>query len=136
MVDEAPHRSETRTISVAAPPAAVLDIVGDPQTFPRWAPAFASDVRRAGDDWLVRTGANEARVTVRVSREQGTVDILRAERPAQGAFTRVIPNGGGSEFMFTLCFPKGTDETTIARQMATVEDELKALRSLCEPRGR
>jgi uncharacterized protein YndB with AHSA1/START domain len=127
-----PQRSETRTISIATPPATVLDLVGDPLQLPRWAPAFAGAVRPAGDDWLVAGAAGEARVAVRVARAQGTVDIVAARRPSEGAFTRVIPNGDGSELIFTLCFPDGTAEPAIEQQMAVVEDELRAVRSLCE----
>lgn len=127
------RRSETRTISIPAPPPAVVDVVGDPRTFPAWAPAFASAVRRDGEDWVVTTGGQEARIAVRVARELGTVDILAADRPDRGAFMRAIPNGTGSELLFTLCFPEGTDERAIARQMAVVGDELEAVRSLCGP---
>jgi hypothetical protein len=130
------QRSETRTISIAAPPRAVLDVVGDPRRFPDWAPAFARSVRPEGDDWLVNTGAGEARIRVVVAAEQGTVDVLDAGRPSRGAFLRVLPNGEGSELVFTLFFPDDAAEQGIAQQMATVEDELRAARSLCVPGGR
>jgi hypothetical protein len=35
-------RAETRTITIAAPPAAVLAVVGDGARLPEWAPAFAT----------------------------------------------------------------------------------------------
>ena len=104
------QRSETRTISIAAPPRAVLDVVGDPRRFPDWAPAFARSVRPEGDDWLVNTGTGEARVRVVVAAEQGTVDVLDAGRPSRGAFLRVLPNGEGSELVFTLFFPDDAAE--------------------------
>jgi hypothetical protein len=128
-----PQRSETRTVSIAAPPRAVVDVVGDPRLLPSWAPAFASAVRRDDEGWLITTGGREARIAVRVSHELGTVDILAAGRPERGAFTRTIPNGTGSELVFTLCFPEGTDEQAIARQMDVVGAELEAVRALCEP---
>ncbi len=124
--------SETRTISVDAPPEAVLELVADPRNLPRWAPDFAETVRPDGDAWLVGTGAGETRIMVRVSREHGTVDLLGATDPDRGAFSRVVPNGHGSEFLFTLFFGNGTDESAIARQMAIVEGELRTVRALCE----
>lgn len=126
------NHSETRTISIAAPPAAVLDIVGDPRTLPRWAPAFARAVRPEGDHWVVDTGSGEARILVRVDPATGTVDLLSAERQDVGAFTRVLPNGRGSEYMFTLFFPDGTPEAAVADQMRTVEGELEVVRDLSE----
>jgi uncharacterized protein YndB with AHSA1/START domain len=125
-------RAETRSISIAAPPAAVLALVGDPRRLPEWAPAFARGVEPDGDDWLIDTGEGHARITVRVSPQHGIVDLLSATDPTRGAFSRVVHNRDGSEFLFTLVFPDGTAETAIARQMATVEDELEAVRALCE----
>ena len=125
-------RAETRSISIAAPPGAVLALVGDPRRLPEWAPAFARGVRRDGDDWFIDAGGEQARITVHVSPEHGTVDLLSATDPTRGAFTRVVHNHDGSEYLFTLLFPDGTPETAIARQMATVEDELETVRSLCE----
>jgi hypothetical protein len=129
-------RAETRSISVAAPPATVLAFVGDPLRLPEWAPDFARGVRPDGDDWLIDTGEGEARITVRVSLEHGSVDLLSASDPTRGAFSRVVPNRGGSEYLFTLFFPDGTPESAIARQMATVDDELEAVRRLCEAASR
>lgn len=126
------RRAETRTISVNAPPDAVLELVGDPCNLPRWAPAFARAVRPDGDDWLIATGEGETRITLRVSREHGTVDLLAAANPDRGAFSRVVPNGRGSEYLFTLFFSDDTDEDAVARQMAVVEQELRAVRALCE----
>jgi uncharacterized protein YndB with AHSA1/START domain len=126
------QRSETRTISIRANPSAVFDLLSDASAFPRWAPAFAPAIRPDGDHWIVERDGSEARIAVRVSRDSGTVDILRAERPTSGAFMRVLPNGEGSELLFTLFFPAGTDEQAVVAQMTTVEQELEAVRSLCE----
>ena len=43
----------------------------------------------------------------------GTVDFLSAADERLGAFSRVIPNGEGSDFLFTLQFPQGTDSDAI-----------------------
>jgi uncharacterized protein YndB with AHSA1/START domain len=127
------RRAESRSISIAAPPSAVLDVVGDPLRLPEWAPRFARAVRADGDRWLVDNGTDdEFPIVVRVSRQHGTVDLLGPVDPPSGAFTRVIHNGHGSEYLFTLFFPDGTDDAAIAAQMATVEDELQTVRALSE----
>jgi hypothetical protein len=126
------NRSETRSISISAPPDAVLDFVGDARTLPRWAPAFARAVEPDGEHWLVDTGEGEIRVAVDVSRERGTVDIVSTTEPRRGVFTRVLGNGAGSEYLFTQFFPDGTSEEAIARQVAVVEGELRTVRDACE----
>jgi hypothetical protein len=123
------NHCETRSISIAAPPSAVLDFVGDARTLPRWAPAFTRTVEPEGEHWRIDGGGL---VDVRVSRERGTVDILAADDPRRGAFSRVIANGAGSEYLFTLQFPDGTGEDAVARQMAVVEAELRAVRDACQ----
>jgi uncharacterized protein YndB with AHSA1/START domain len=125
-------RSETRTISIASPPEVVLDLVGDARRLPSWAPNFARSVRPDGAHWIVEDGAREARISVRIDRAHGTVDLLSAENPRRGAFARVLPNGGGSEFLFTLFFAPGTEEAAVTRQMEVVEEELESVRALCE----
>jgi hypothetical protein len=124
--------AETRSISIAAPPGAVLAVVGDPYRLPDWAPAFASAVEAEGDHWLIGSGDARFAIGVRVSAEQGTVDLLRPNDESLGARMRVLHNHAGSELVFTLVFPAGTESAAIAAQMATVESELETVRALVE----
>jgi hypothetical protein len=126
------RRSDTQTISIDAPPAAVLDLVGDPARLPAWAPAFAATIRPDGEQWLVNPGPGEFAIDVRVSRELGTVDFLAAGLPAGvevGAFSRVVANGKGSEFSFTQFLGPGDD---LDERRAVVAAELQAVRAICE----
>jgi len=125
---------ETRSVSIEASPEIVLDLVSDPHNLPLWAPGAVSAVRPDGDAWLVESGGTETRMFVRVSREHGTVDLLVAEDPPQGVFTRVLPSGKGAEYQFTLLFPEGTPEQAVAQQMTIVEEELQVVRRLSEER--
>jgi hypothetical protein len=124
--------AETRSVAIAAPPAAVLALVGDARRLPDWAPRFARAVEPHGDDWLIDDGANRFPIAVRVSSEHGTVDLVSPADPTRGAFTRVLPSAGGSEYLFTLFFGHDADPAAIAEQMATVETELEAVRALVE----
>ena len=124
--------AETRSISVAAPPETVLQLVGDPRRLPDWAPAFALSVEPDGQDWLVDSGEGRFRIRVHVSLEHGTVDLLRPKDPSRGARMRVLNNADGSELVFTLVFPPGADEGSITRQMTIVDGELRAVRAVCE----
>jgi uncharacterized protein YndB with AHSA1/START domain len=122
--------ARTRSISIAASPRAVFDLVTDPTALPRWAPGVARAVRVEGDDWILESDQGEARITVRASRDHGTVDLITAEN--QGVFTRVLPNGAGSEYQFTLMFPADVPDDAVREQMTIVEAELQAVRALCE----
>jgi hypothetical protein len=121
-------RTETRSIAIAAAPDAVLDYVGDARTLPAWAPAFTRSVHPEGEHWRVDAGL----IDLRVSRERGTVDIVAAADPTRGVFTRVLPNGDGSEYLFTQFFPDGTPEEAVQQQLAVVAGELRTIRDACE----
>jgi hypothetical protein len=128
------NRCETRTVSIAAPPEVVFDVVADPRNLPRWAPRFATSVRPGEHhgQWLIDNGGDEFPVRIRVSREHGTVDLLDPADLRRGAFTRVVPNARGSEYCFTLFFPEDTPPAVIDEQMRTVEHELATVRELSE----
>jgi hypothetical protein len=126
-------RSYTRSISIAANPAEVLAFLADPHNLPRWAPAFARSVTERDGQLLVDTGQGELPISLSVSPERGTVDVLSAAEPRIGAFSRVLPNGDGSEYLFTLLFAPDTDQTAVEAQLAVVDQELEAVRAFCEP---
>ena len=123
---------ETRTISIEAPRHAVLHFLGDANNLPRWAPNFARTVHPKDGRWLINAGPGEAEILVETSEAEGTVDILAAADPTRGAFCRVLPNGDGSEFLFTLFLQRGASDSAIGQQMSVVEEELRAVRNICE----
>jgi uncharacterized protein YndB with AHSA1/START domain len=125
-------RTESRSITIAAPPTTVFSYVADARNLPEWAPVFATAVRPDGDRWIVTNDAGEFPVVVRASAEHGTVDVVSAADDTRGAFTRVLPNEDGAEYQFTLFFPDGTDEAAVEQQMTTVAQELEAVRAGCE----
>ena len=127
--------AETRSISIAAQPEIVLDLVSNPRRLPDWAPAFASAVEPDDQDWRIDSGGSQLRIRVQVSRDHGTVDLLRPGDPSRGARMRVLNNESGSECVFTLIFPVGATKDAIARQMRIVEGELRTVRDLCETRA-
>lgn len=126
-------RAETRTISVAASPARVVEYLADPRHLPEWAPGFASAVDHEHDDiWRVHTERGPQRVSVRVAAEHGVVDVVSADSPTLGLFTRVVPNLAGAELIFSLFFPPDTDPAAVDAQMAVVGEELRAVRERVE----
>jgi hypothetical protein len=125
-------RAETRSISIAAAPGVVVAFLADGRHLPDWAPNFATQVARDGENWRIGSGDAAFTVTISVSTEHGTVDLLREINDRQGAFMRVVPNFDGCELVFTLVFPDGIESAVVDAQMAVVESELRTVRELCE----
>lgn len=119
-----------RSVTIDATPAAVFAFVAEPRNLPRWAPGAVKSVEPSGDAWLFHDGETERRVVVKTSEECGTVDLLFGE--GSGVFTRVVANGTGAEYQFTLFFPEGSPQDAVAAQSAVIDDELATVRALCE----
>ena len=125
-------RAETASQAIRAAPDAVFRFLAEPQNLPRWAPAFAQDVRRAGDELLVVSGEAELRIAMRSCAEPRTVDLVAATDRTRGAFMRVVPNGEGAECLFTTVFAPGTLEEAVTAQMAVIAAELDTVRAFVE----
>ncbi len=126
------HQAETRAVSIAARPESVVAYLADGHNLPEWAPNFATETAVDGDLWRIGSGDAAFTIAIRASREHGTVDLLNPADRRQGAFMRVVPNLDGSELLFTLQFPAGTDPGAIDAQMTVVEAELQTVRDRCE----
>jgi hypothetical protein len=127
-------RSDTQTITITAPPEEVLAFVGDGANLPRWAIGFATAVRRDEAGWIVTTGQGDVPTSIAVDASAGTVDFHM--RPAPGveaaAYARAVPNGEGTEFVFTQFQQPGTPDEVFDQLVAAVGHELGVLKALLE----
>ena len=127
-------RSDTQSVTIAATPERVLAFVGDGANLPRWAIGFAKSVRPDGAAWIVSTAQGEMPTDIAAEERTGTVDF-RME-PAPGvtatAYGRVIPNGGGAEFVFTQFQQPGVPDEVFDQLAAAVGHELVTLKALLE----
>ena len=124
------NRSETRSISIQASPAKVLDLVGDANALPRWAPNFAASVRAENGHWVVD---DELLIDLRVDRELGTVDILRARAPADRRLQPRRPQRRRQRVPVHAVLPRRHRRgAAVTQQMTVVEEELRTIRALCE----
>jgi hypothetical protein len=89
-------------------------------------------VRPSGTSWLVSREDAEFAIDVVVDFRSRTVDFVAADDHARGLFARVLPNGSGSEVVFSLMFAPDAPEDAVAAQMLTLETELAAVRDACE----
>ncbi len=127
-------RSDTQAVTIHARPEKVLAFVGDGENLPRWAIGFARSVRRDEGGWIVTTSEGDVLTTVHVDESAGTVDFRM--RPQAGgettAYARAVPNGEGTEFLFTQLQQPGTSEEVFDQLVAAVRHELVTLKALLE----
>lgn len=129
------HEVRHVSISIARSPADVYAFAGDPRRLPMWAAGLAqSEVRPSGDHWEV--DAPFGRVKVRFAR-RNDFGVLDHDVELPSGVTihnpmRVVPNGQGSEFIFTLIRqPDMTDEQFEA-DAAAIWADLQRLKELLE----
>src|SRR5215510_2773505 len=128
-------RADTQTISIQSPADAVFAFVADPANLTRWAIGFAKDVTADVDVWLVTTGDGE-QVSLRPVTDEalGVVDfhMVMPGGIESVAWSRVVPRGEGSEFLFTQVQVSGMPDELFDGFVDTVEHELTTLKALME----
>jgi len=122
-------RADTQTITVPASPDDAFAFLADPENLPRWAVGFARRIRREGEAWLVQTAHGEMPIRIEADAARGTIDFHMMVVPEVEtvAYSRVVPNDAGAEYVFTqFQLPNMTDEV-FATQRAALAEELAIL---------
>jgi hypothetical protein len=127
-------RSDTQTITIAARPKDVSAFVGDGGNLPRWAIGFATAVRRSGPGWIVTTGQGEVPTQIDTDESAGTAEFRMQPGPGAEAtaYARVVPNGEGSEFVFSQMQQPGVPDQLFEQLVAAVGHELVDLKAQLE----
>jgi len=96
-------KSNTQSVTLAAPVDHVFDFLAEPENLPCWAVGFCRAIRRQNGRWLVTTAQGEVAIRYVTNRALGTVDFHISLAPGVEtvAFSRVLPNGAGAEYVFT-----------------------------------
>ena len=127
-------QSRTLTVSIERPPADVYDFVSSPENLPRWAPGLCRSVRRSEGQWIVETPDGPVKFRFVGRNEFGVLD--HSVSPAPGLETmnpmRVVPNGSGSEVIFTVFQRSGMSAEQFAEDAGLVERDLRTLKTILE----
>lgn len=132
-------RSDTRAVSIEARPEDVYAFVADPENLPTWAVGFCRAIRReAGTDrWIVTTAHGEMPIRYMTHEAAHAIDFHFTPTPGVevAAFSRVVPNGHGSEYIFTQFQPIGMSDDVFSTQTRALVEELQVLRALMHARA-
>jgi hypothetical protein len=122
-------RADTQTITISASREAAFAFLANPENLPRWAVGFARDIRREGEDWIVQTAAGEMPIRVLADAERGTIDFAMSVAPdlEAVAYSRVLPNESGAEYVFTQFQLSGMPDEVFASQQTALAEELAIL---------
>ncbi len=128
------YPSRTLSVSINQPSADVYAFIFDPRNLPRWATQFARSIHQEGDGWIVQTPDGRAAFQFVPRNSLGVLDhMVRLESGLEVTVPmRVIPNGSGSEVLFTLFQLPEMSGAQFARDVAMVEQDLQTLKRVLE----
>ncbi len=131
-------RSNTQTITIERDADTVFRFVAEPPNLPRWASTFAPRIDPAGDDqWVVPSPAGQVLLRFDADIERRTVDFhMMPVVPTPGveglAASRVVPNGAGAEYVFTMFQFDGMPDEVWYAQLEELSRELWRLKAAIE----
>jgi len=131
-------RSNTQSITIDREAERVFRFVAEPRNLPRWASTFAPRIEPAGDDrWVVPSPAGEVLIRFDADDERHTVDFrMKPVVPTPGAeglvASRVVPNGAGAEYVFTMFQFEGMPDEIWHGQLEELPRELARLKQAVE----
>ena len=130
-------RADTQAVTIPASHEEAFSFLAEPENLPRWAVGFARGVRRDGDGWLVQTAQGEVPVRIAADAARGTIDFHLGVAPGVEAvaYSRLVPNGSGTEYVFTQFQVPGMPDEVFAGQQAALAEELALLPILFRARA-
>jgi hypothetical protein len=130
MTSESKHLSER----INRPAAEVYDYASDPANLPEWAPGLGSSVEQVDGRWFVDTAAGRVGVAFAPRNEYGVLDHDVTLPSGEVIYNpvRVIPDGTGSEVIFTLRRLPGMSDEDFERDAGAVAADLTRLKQVLE----
>jgi len=127
-------KSKTLNVSIAVSPFAVYELASKPENMPIWACGFAKSVTLSKNGWIVETSDGPVTLRFVECNVFGVLDHIVTLPQGLEIFNsmRVIPNGNGSEVLFTLFQAEGRSAQQFAEDAKLVQNDLRTLKRLLE----
>jgi hypothetical protein len=127
------------SVSIARPPDVVYQFTVKPENLPKWAIGLGTSFRPQSDGSWIAEGGPVGKAKVRFV-ERNRLGVLDHDVTVGTGETihnpiRVIPNGDGSEVVFTLFRRPGVTAAQFNEDARAVEKDLRTLKSLLESRA-
>ena len=127
-------QSRTLSVSIDCPPHRVYAFVSNPENLPRWAAGLCKSVSKSEAGWIVETPQGPMNLHFVENNDLGVLDHYVSPAPGVEVFVpmRVLPNGSGSEVLFTLFQLPGMSDEKFAEDAELVACDLETLKRVLE----
>jgi hypothetical protein len=128
------YQSRNLSVQINRNPRDVYNFTSVPENFPRWASGLGKSLKRVNDEWIAETPQGPRKVRFTERNEFGILDHYVNPEPGVEIYIpmRVIPNGSGSELIFTLFRLSDVSDEKFAADAEWVMRDLTALKNLLE----
>ncbi|MEV1287461.1 SRPBCC family protein [Micromonospora sp. NPDC049679] len=122
------------TVSIARAPQSTYEFIREPRNLPQWAPGFARAVRPSDGKWVVETVDDPVEIDFVAPNPFGVADHRVTAAPGITVVNavRVVPNGSGSEVIFTFFQTPDMADHEFEAAAALVENDLQTLKRVLE----
>ena len=132
-------RPDTQSVTIEVAPSHVFAFLAEPENLPLWAVGFCRSIRQdtGADRWIVTTTQGDVPIRFAALEAAGTIDFYFTPVPGAelAAFSRVVPNGDGSEYIFTQFQSSGMPDEVFEAQVRALTGELRVLQGLLMARA-
>lgn len=127
-------KSITLSIFVDCDPKKVCDFVSNPPNLAKWATTFCRGIKKVKGEWEIETPQGRMKVRFADANHFGILDHFVCPAPGVEVYVpmRVVPNGSGSEVLFTLFQQPGMSEEAYANDQELVKKDLANLKVVME----
>ena len=127
-------QSRNLSISINRNAKDVYDFVSVPENFGLWASGLGKSLKKVDGEWVAETQEGPVKIGFSERNEFGVLDHRISPKPGLEIFIpmRVIPNGGGSELIFTLFRLPGMSDEKFSADAEWVMHDLTTLKNLLE----
>lgn len=123
------------SVAIERSPAGVIALLRNVANWPRWASGLG-DTFSQGDDGEIRIEMADGPMTLRIvgAPDFGVFDHVVTAADGRTFYNplRVLPNGDGSEVVFTLYRMRDADDAAFERDAAWIARDLATLKQLLE----
>jgi polyketide cyclase/dehydrase/lipid transport protein len=132
-------KAESRHVSerIDRPAAEVYEYAVDPANIPEWAPGLGNGVELVDGQWFVDTSMGRVGVAFAERNRFGVLDhdVTLPSGEVISNPMRVVPNGAGSEIVFTVRRRPGMSDADFAEDAGAVAADLARLKRIIEDRA-
>jgi uncharacterized protein YndB with AHSA1/START domain len=126
------------SVHVTRPAGEVYTFAADPRNLPRWAAGLAgTTVEEIDGQWVTDSPMGRVTFTFAPPNDFGVLDhdVRLPDGETVHNPLRVLPDGDGSEVVFTLRHRPGMSDDDVERDAAAVAQDLATLKALVEGGG-